>query len=231
MSNGGRTGPAGRRHRRGRRVHRRRGPPPAACRCRCRASTSRASPDRPGSAAASAAPRRRRRGRPVRSRTGSRDPLSANVNVVKGSVTAVYFSAAAVESAVGKPRVVERRHDRLRLGIDEDELVAALHGSAEPEPVGPADPGRRLGNAQRASLVAIADAHRALVVGDRPLCGGSGEETAPQDGCDEGRRTCSRHAELLDTSAVIDYISGRDGITGTDPRDRAFDSPRRFNHN
>ena len=54
------------------------------------------------------------------------------------------------------PLVIERRLSLLGVGVDDDELLAALHRLAIPEPMRLADRRRRAGDVDGGSLVSLA---------------------------------------------------------------------------
>ena len=83
---------------------------------------------------------------------------STKLNVVKGSVTPVYVFSG-VSAAVRRSRqllVIEGRLFLLGCGVDDDEVVAALDGAAIPEARCLLDPGRRFGDAERYTLILVA---------------------------------------------------------------------------
>ena len=65
--------------------------------------------------------------------------------------------------------VIERGPLLLRVGVDDDELVAALDGFAVPEAMRVADRCRRAGDLAGGRLVLVAQAHRARIVSRRAL--------------------------------------------------------------
>ena len=85
-----------------------------------------------------------------------------------------------------EPLVIERRPLLSRVGVDEDELVAALHRPPVPEPVRLLDPGRRARHIERRGLVLLAQPGRALVVGGRHLRGARQRDRAEQQGDRDG---------------------------------------------
>src|SRR5262249_57207013 len=62
---------------------------------------------------------------------------------VEGERDGGVFRAGSRVQRVREPRMIERRRERPRVGIDEYELVAALDRATEPETVRAGDPRRR----------------------------------------------------------------------------------------
>ena len=99
----------------------------------------------------------------------------------------------------GKLLVIERRALLAGVGVDEHELVAALHRSPVPEAVRLLDPGGRPGHVERQRFVLLAQRRRALVVGGRDLRGGRQRKSA-DDEAGQQSRSAERFEHVADST-------------------------------
>ncbi len=128
-----------------------------------------------------------------------------------------------------EPLVIERRPLLSRVGVDQDELVAALHRPPVPEPVRLLDPGGRPRHIQRDGLVLLAQPRRALVVGGRHLRGGRQRDRAEQQGEQDSEREVLRleHAgdSIRKTVTPSCWQVGRRGAGTVRRRERRLRAP------